>query len=397
MKCLPFLLALAPVALAQSLTGLWDATVVSGGVTVPFRMEFASDGSRVQAWFFNAGDRTASTAGTFDNGALRIQFAQLGTRLEASFKDGRFDGTYIGSRRTGSLKFHAERAAAASESRVDAPSIAGEWELNKIRSGKGESAWRFLVEQSGGEVTATILRVDGDTGALTGRYRNGKFVLSHFSGARAALLEVEPRPDKTLHLTMDGKTEYTAVRPPQARSEGLAAPTDPDRHTSVKDPAEPFRFSFKDLNGKLVSQSDARFQNKVVIVSILGSWCPNCHDEAPYLAELYRSYRDKGLEIVGLSFEEEDQLADPARLRAFVKSYGIDYPMLVCGVPDEASKKMPQLQGFDAWPTILLLGRDGRVRQVHAGFPSRASGDVYRETKASLTANIEELLAETPR
>jgi len=394
MKSLPLLLALASAAIAQSLTGLWDATVVSGGVTVPFRMEFASDGPRVQAWFFNAGDRTPSTAGTLEEGALRIQFAQLGTRLEATLKDGRLDGAYIGSRRTGNLKFHAERAATTHESDEAAPSISGEWELNKVRSGKGEAAWRFLVQQSGPEVTATILRVDGDTGALAGRYRNGKFVLSHFSGARAALLEVEPRPDGTLHLSMDGRAEYTAVRPQKARAEGLTGPTDPDQHTSVNDPSEPFRFSFKDLNGKMVSQSDARFKNKVVIVSILGSWCPNCHDEAPYLAELYRSYRDKGLEIVGLSFEEEDQLADPVRLRAFVKSYGIDYPMLVCGVPDEAKKKMPQLKGFDAWPTILLLGRDGRVRQVHAGFPSRASGDVYRQTKSDLTASIERLLAQ---
>ena len=165
----------------------------------------------------------------------------------------------------------------------------------------------------------------------------------------------------------------------------------------MKDSSEPFRFSFMDLNGNLVSNTDARFRNKVVVVSILGSWCPNCHDEAPFLAELYRSYRDKGLEIVGFSFEEEDQLSDPERLRAFVKTYGIDYPMLVCGIPDDASKKMPQLQGFDAWPTVLLLGRDGRARQIHAGFPSPASGNVYRQTKADLTASIERVLAENPR
>jgi thiol-disulfide isomerase/thioredoxin len=401
MKSLALLLVLGAALGAQSLTGLWDATVVSGGVTVPFRMEFASDGNRVQAWFFNAGDRTPSTAGTLANGALRVEFAQLATRLEATLKDGQLDGTYIGSRRTGTLKFHANRASDAVEPTAEAPtgipSIGGEWELLKVRSGKGESAWRFLVQQSGAEVTATILRVDGDTGALTGRYRNGKFVLSHFSGARAALVEVEPMLDKSLHLLMDGKTQYIAVRPQQARTQGLIGPTDPEQHTSVKDPSEPFHFSFKDLNGNLVSQSDARFQNKVVIVSILGSWCPNCHDEAPYLAELYRSYRDKGLELVGLSFEEEDQLTDPARLRAFVKSYGIDYPMLVCGVPDQASQKMPQLKGFDAWPTLLLLGRDGRVRQVHAGFPSRASGDVYRQTKQDITASVEKLLAENPR
>ena len=82
-----------------------------------------------------------------------------------------------------------------------------------------------------------------------------------------------------------------------------------------------------------MSDTDARFRGKVVIVAIGGSWCPNCHDEAPFLMELYRQYRAQGLEIVDLSFEEGDQLKDPTRLRAFIQKYGIEYPVLIPGVP----------------------------------------------------------------
>jgi thiol-disulfide isomerase/thioredoxin len=383
---------LLPVAFAQSLTGLWDATVVSGGVTVPFRMEFASEGARVQAWFFNDTEKTRSTSGSLENGALVVNFDQLAAVLKATLKDGRLDGTFIGRGKTGVLKFSAQPAAAKPLASAAAPDINGEWEILQVKSGKGESAWRFLVRQKGPEASATILRVDGDTGTLAGSYRDGKFVLSHFSGARAAVLEVEPQKDGSLSLTMKPNTHYIAVRPAVARAKGLTGPTDPEHHTGVKDPSERFHFAFRDLNGKLVSEED--FRNKVVIVSILGSWCPNCHDEAPFLAELYKKYRDRGLAIVGLSFEEEDQLADPVRLRAFVKSYGIEYPMLVCGEPGQISEKLPQLKDFDAWPTILVLGRDGRARETHAGFPSVASGDVYTATKRDVTAKVEKLLAE---
>ena len=65
-------------------------------------------------------------------------------------------------------------------------------------------------------------------------------------------------------------------------------PTDPSRHSSVKNPTEPFKFAFPDINGKIVSSTDERFRGKVVIVGISGSWCPNCHDEAPFLSELYQ-------------------------------------------------------------------------------------------------------------
>ena len=79
------------------------------------------------------------------------------------------------------------------------------------------------------------------------------------------------------------------MRSAEARAQGLPEPTDPSRHTSVQDPTVPFRFAFPDLTGKMVSNTDERFRGKVVIVAIGGSWCPNCHDEAPFLVELYAS------------------------------------------------------------------------------------------------------------
>ena len=105
------------------------------------------------------------------------------------------------------------------------------------------------------------------------------------------------------------------------------------------------------------------------LVSISGSWCPNCHDEAPFLGELTRNTSAQGLEIVSLSFEEAEQLKNPVRLRAFIKSYGIDYTVLVPGEPKELADKLPQGVNLNSFPTTFFLGRDGRVRSVHAGFP----------------------------
>jgi peroxiredoxin len=236
--------------------------------------------------------------------------------------------------------------------------------------------------------------VDGDTGALTGTYRDGKFVLSHFSGARPSLLEVTPRKDGTLEVLQNGKNKLTAIRSSDARAKGLPEPTDPSRHTSMKDPTEPLHFRFPDLSGNIVADTDARFRNKVLIVAISGSWCPNCHDEAPFLAELYRKYHSQGLEIVALSFEEADQLRNPTRLRAFVKKYGIEYPVLVPGEPADLNAKLPQAANLNAWPTTFYIGRDGRVRSVHAGFAAAASGEFHTQLKREVTLLVERLLAE---
>ena len=397
--CATLFFALILAAPAQpadpSIAGMWDATIQINGIETPFPLEITGSGANVTASFFNGEERYPSTQGRFENGKLLLKWDYYEATLEATLRDGVLEGQYAGTRRMkGPFAIRARRgerpAAQASES---APDIHGLWEIPN-RSGKGESAWRFIVQQSGAQATATILRVDGDTGTISGRYQGGKFVLSHFDGARAHLLRITPARDGTLDILQDANTKLTAYRPEAARANGLPQPTDPDLHTTMKDPSEPFRFSFPDLNGRMVSNTDARFTGKVLVVEITGSWCPNCHDEAPFLAEMYRKYGGQGLEIVSLSFEEADQLKNPTRLRAFVKRYGLEFPVLLCGEPDEANAKLTQLVNWNTWPATLFIDRGGRVRGIHAGFPSPGSGDLFRQAKDEFNVEAGRLLAE---
>jgi peroxiredoxin len=386
------LLSAAPVLFAQSLAGPWQATVTVNGLEIPFRVEFQGDGATIKGSLFNGDERFISTSGSFVNGALTLQWDYIASQLQATLDGNALSGTFLRPKGV-AYPFHATRAAKASPS-AKAPDIGGVWILEGVHSEKGEGAWRFIVKQDGANVSAAILRIDGDTGTLTGSYQDGKFVLSHFSGMRPALVEVTPAPGGTLKVVLNHRQELTALRPAEAQAKGLAQPDDPARHTGVKDASEPFRFSFPDLNGNTVSDTDGRFKGKVVLVNITGSWCPNCHDEAPFLAEMYKKYRAEGLEIVALSFEEADQLKDPVRLRAFIKRYGIEYTVLLGGETDSAKEKLAQAKNWDAWPTTFFIGRDGRVRAVHTGFPSKASGDLYIKATEDFSAQVEKLLAE---
>jgi thiol-disulfide isomerase/thioredoxin len=393
------LLAIAPAAFAQSLAGLWDATISFGGQDIPFRLQIAGDGSNLKGWLFNGDDKVVASGASFQNGSLVLNFDSYAAKLEAKLQDGALVGQY-GPMLKKNYPIKAQRHATGGTTSTISPppaSINGLWEV-PVKSGKGEQAWRLIVQQkSASDVSAAILRVDGDTGALTGGYKDGKFVLSHFSGGRPSLMILTPASDGTLAIDMTdlhGSSQMTATRPDVARAKGLPPPADPDHHTTVKNASEPFRFSFPDLNGKIVSNTDARFQGKVVLVNVTGSWCPNCHDEAPFLAELYRKYRSQGLEVVALSFEEGDQLTNPTRLRAFMKEYGIDYTVLLGGTPDDRDAKLTQPVNLNSWPTTFFLGRDGRVRFVHAGFPGPASGELYHKAVHEFDAQVESLLAE---
>ena len=405
-------LALASIACAQSvseaaphaaapvsLNGLWDGTITYNNDRIPFPIQFSQKADDVSAAFFNGDEQVTSTGGRLAGGALTVNFDHYATRLNATFADGVLKGTY-GSTRNGFHDFEARPHQKVEEGNTHAPNIAGVWTL-PTESPKGEHAWRLIVRQEGAQASAAILRVDGDTGALVGSFKDGKFVLNHFDGARAAILEIVPKPDGSLDVTLKGfknpGKQFTAVRVENAKAQGLPEPTDADEHTRLKDATEPLRFSFADLDGKTISNTDERFKNKVVIVNVTGSWCPNCHDEAPFLEELYRKYHGQGLEIVALDFEEAEQLKDPSRLRAFIRKYGIEYNYLLAGEPSELQAKLPQAENLNSWPTTFFVGRDGLVRAIHAGFAAPASGEFNVALKKEVTARLEKLLAENQR
>ena len=389
-------LALAVPAHAQgaSPAGQWDAVVgVSNNtIEIPFRFEIVNVNGSYRGYFFDGDVKVPSQPGTFENGAVDLRFDQYGARVVATLKGETLEGKYDRGTRGAAYSFRAVRAETPKATAGKVPNIAGEWRI-PTKSAKGETAWRLIVRQTGANVSASILRIDGDTGTLSGRYVDGKFVISHFSGARPVKYDIAVNADGSLEMLQNGQQKLLAYKLTDARAKD-ATPTSPTQFTRMKNPSEPFRFSYPDLTGKVVSNTDARFKNKVVLISITGSWCPNCHDEAPFLTELYKAYHDRGLEIVALGFEEPDQLKNPVRPRAFVKQFGIEYPFLLVGEPEDAPARTSQAENLTAFPTTFVVGRNGLVRQVHAGFASVATGTVHADSKKAMRAEIEHLLAE---
>jgi len=392
----------AQFAAAQSrISGLWDAVVVVNKVEVPFRFEIAQNGGQVEGFFFEGDRKIGSTSGSFSNGALKLDYDFLNTTLEATLSGDQLRGTYRNNRpKARPMEFSASRFIPVEDSKDQPPEIAGSWNMRRTAPDKSklDVTWNLYLRQSGSAFSGAILKTSGDSGTLTGRWRDGKLIMSHFAGERPLLFEARLNADGTLGITLDQQYTYRAARSTEARAKGIAEPPDPSRFTSVKDPTERFHFAGLDLDGKAVSDADPRFQDKVVIITIGGSWCPNCHDEAPSLVDLYKQFHARGLEIVGLNFEQDAELAlARPRVQTFVKRYGIPYAMLVAGTPDDVAQKLPQLVNFGVYPTTIFLGRDGRVRSVQAGFASAATGEEHVRREAEERRLVEQLLSERPQ
>ncbi len=350
--------ALAADSNAQAIDGRWDAALTDNGPPVEFRLDLAGSGTNLKGTFYD-GFRPydAATSVSFDGDKLVVKAEHYLTTITAQLKNGELVGNteLTGPGYTIHYGFHAVRhvdvpAAAAA---VAVPNVAGSWEIPlDSPSSKGEKAFRLIVEQHGAQIAASILRVDGDTGSYSGTFKDGKWVLSHFDGHRPGVIEVSARKDGSLAVlahneayakafksdsgASKGKDDsaytesplgpallsYVAYRSEVARAKGLPLPDDYLAHTTARDPHEKFHFKFPDADGHVLSSEDPRFQGKVVLAIVTGTWCPNCHDEAQYLVQLDKKYRDKGLAIVALDFEEPEQqgtLGARARVREAVQ------------------------------------------------------------------------------
>lgn len=412
--------------LAEKLDGRWAASLKSAnGVEIPFRLDISGEGDQAVGTLFNGRDPKTTSSATVKDGKISLQFEHYLISIEAELKNGELDGAIVSHRKPNSAgpqgnqqyagtenqaaalrravysstPFHAKRYVAPSAKTVaNVPQIGGTWEVAQ-ETPKGEKAWRVVVEQKGAEILATVLRIDGDTGGLTGEWQGDKFVASHYDAARPGLIILTPQPDGSLNVKLNAVprvVEVTAYRPEVARAKGLPEPSNFLTHTTVRDPNEVFAYNFPDVNGKVISNEDPLVKGKVVVAVVTGTWCPNCHDEAQYLVQLQKKYSDRGLQIIALDFEEEDQLQSLTRVKAFIKKYGVPYPYLLAGQPSEMWDKIPQAVNLNTWPATFFVGRDGKVKAVHSGFAAPASGPFHEQLKAEFTGIIEKLLAEKP-
>ncbi len=412
-------LAMSTLASAQNLKGRWAANTEQGGSQIPFRLDIAGEGDKAIGTLYNGEDKEYTTSASIKDGKVELNFDHYLVSIIAEVKDGELDGRIESRRggpaaeegatnapsatpnaapaRRGVTPFHAKRYVAPTAAEVkNVPNIDGVWEVAR-ETPKGEKAWRVVVQQKGADITTTLLRVDGDTGALTGSWQDDKFVASHFDGARPGLVTLTPQKDGSLGVllnTGNRNGELIAYRPEVARAKGLPEPANYQTHTTPRDPNEIFTYSFPDTKGNVVSNEDPKYKGKVVLAIVTGTWCPNCHDEAQYLVELYKKYHDQGLEIVALDFEEPTEISSLKRVNAFVKQYKVPYTYLIAGQPSEMWDKVPQLVNLNTWPATVFVGKDGKVKATHAGFAAPASGIFNKLLREEFTSNIERLLKE---
>ena len=384
--------------------GVWRGVFRVSETQVPFNFEFkGKDVEHAVFTLLNGTRRDDFHVQRIGKDSVFVKMNTYDAALVAKIND---DGTLSGEYRSlvpgfrgNSLPFTAEhgktyRFVEPGKDVAPKANLTGKWEL-KVYSKEQVPNKIAVLKQTGNKLTGVIMQVTGDSRELEGTVQGDEFVLSGFTGPSPKIYRGKINADGTLSGEIGSgiydNTKFDAVKDDKAEL------PDPYKLTFLKEGYKKLDFTFPDLTGKQVSLSDDKYKGKVVIIEIVGTWCPNCTDQTVFLSPWFNKNQKRGVEAIAIGFEQKDSLAYAQyTLGKLRDKYNIKYDILFGGLADKklVSQKLPALNKFVAFPTTIIIDRKGEVREIYTGYTGTVTGNYYKEYEKKFNKLLDQLIAE---
>lgn len=380
--------------------GIWlaELTVMDNQI-LPFNFELGKDQEGAyELEIYNAEEEILVDEIRMKNDSIRINFPVYEGYIAGTFTENSIEGQFIKESLDRIVPFKAsfgyeERFR---NSKTSSKDVSGVWETIFEKGTPDEYMAKGIFKQNGDVVHGTFRTTTGDYRFLEGVMSGDSLKVSAFDGAHAFVFTA-----KVNDSTMSGafySGNHSKERFEARRNAGYELPS-ADSLTFLKEGYDRLAFSFPDANGNKVSLTDNRFKDKVVLVQIMGSWCPNCLDESKFYVEYLKRNPNPNLEVVALAFEYAKTEAGAFKSITRLKDrIGIDYPILLAqyGSSDKAlaQEKLPMLNHVLSYPTTIFIDKKGEVRKIHTGFNGPATGGKFTEFQKEFDTFVRELLDE---
>lgn len=378
--------------------GPWRAVLqLDDEKEIPFLLEYKEDSTFV---VINAEERIDIKDVSIKGDSIFISHPVFEGVIEGRFTQDSIIGNFIQENLNRQVPIVITHGRQARFNVNAAPSsiVTGNWEtVFSPNNATDKYVAKGVFEQKGNRVTGTFLTTTGDYRYLDGVIEDDSLKLSTFDGAHAFLFEAKVTQNDSMLQGIFYSGNHWKEPFKAKRNNDYQLPK-ADSLTFLKKGYDSLAFSFPNVKGDTISLKDKRFKNKVVIVQIMGTWCPNCLDETRYLTNYYDD-KPENVEIVSLAFEYA-----PSKEKAwqsitkFQQGVGVPYPILLAQYGSNnkqtANDKLPMLNTILSYPTTIFIDKTGNVRKIHTGFSGPATGDKYEVFKKEFESFTEMLANE---
>jgi thiol-disulfide isomerase/thioredoxin len=385
---------------------MWRAILaLHGNVEMPFNFSMDEKNNKIIIVFINGSERIETNEVQMTQDSIFIKMPVFDSEIRARVfyfetKPVSMIGNFINHARTtdnvipfkatanGNIRFFGNKNETAKN-------FSGKWEVHFSQGMPDSSDAIGEFMQSGENITGTFLTPTGDYRYLAGNVYGSTMSLSAFDGCHLFLFKATMKDDGTIegdywsgahwHETWNGRRNAAFTLP------------DADTLMKLKKGYDGIKFSFLNLDSSKVNFPSEKYKGKVVILQIMGTWCPNCMDESSFLAPFYKTNNKKGLEIIGLAFEKFPEFGRAKKNITRLKTrFNIEYPVLVACTnnKDSIARNLPMLGSIYSYPTTIFIDKKGKVRRIHTGYSGPATGIHYERWENDFTAFVDKLLRE---
>lgn len=390
-KILPFILlvSLAVVGHSQNYTLEIENDL---GEWLPFRMSLTQEQNQQRVQLHNAGEIIQLTPAKQVADTTFYPFVDYHASLTLvpNEKSG-FTGYWV-NYEGNPVKKRALKATLVTDNYKEenvGEAFKGHWRAQIIRPNRATDAM-VILEPYGQKLFGTIRTNAGDYRFLEGKVQGDSFYLSSFSGNSLFFLEGHLKGDSLLS-TIHGLSTNT-IRVEGIKDDTYEMANGESLTKVINDRA--FQLDVLNDQGQVVDFQHL-IKGKVVIISVFGTWCPNCIDEINYFQNLQQKFAE--LLILPVSFEAtSDPDEQLKRVQGFKARKGLDFQFLIGGkVGDqEVLKRFPMIDQIRSYPTSFILNKKGEIVTIHTGFNGPATGIFFDQYKEHLEQQIRKLLAE---
>jgi len=320
--------------------------------------------------------------------------------IEAIYEENVMEGKWIvDSKENYSIPFvafHGRDYRFSTLRKTPVMDVAGKWEVHFSESTEDEYPAIGEFKTNKNHLTGTFLTETGDFRFLEGTIQANKVYLSCFDGSHAFLYEAKILEDNSMIGAFWSGSHYKTTW--KAKKNNTFTLADPDTMTYLNPGYNSFDFSFPNKEGIQVTLKDDRFKDKVKLVQILGTWCPNCADETQFLSDFYNKNNSQNkVEIIGLAFERyKNKEKAFGAIDNFKKRFDVNYEVLLANGSSskkEAGEVLPMLNKVISYPTLIFIDKKNKVRRIHTGFSGPATSK-YEGFKEEFSTFINQLINE---
>lgn len=376
-------------------SGIWRMEMALNKSVLPFNFELSKDSMVI----VNGEERIVLTDIKYQGDSITISHPVFESEffLKAE-SDSSIEGVWVNYYKGADYKIkvkakYGDAFRFTNQNKTSSKAIDGKYEVT-FSPQEDPSKAIGVFKQNGKELNATFATETGDYRYLQGEIIKDSIFLSTFDGSHAFLFEAELVGDSIKGVFWSGthwEESWIGFK------NELATLTHPDSLTFLKNDKS-IEFSFVSSEGEEYSYPNQEVENHVVVLQIMGSWCPNCLDETYFLSKLNKEYEEDSLTILALAFErtrsEEQAMKNLKSIRSKTKA---NYPFLLAGYDKttQATDVFPMLNHVMSYPTTIFIDKKGQVRKIHTGFYGPSTGEYYNnfvtETKAFIQLLLEEV------